>query len=172
MNPLEAIQAIAVDTAELPFAHTGLVEEQVIKHVHGIMVGNYRFILDTSVFCEIFESYQFCKIPRSPDGLVGMTNIRGSAIPIFNMYQLLGINDPALTKRRKRRLLAIDIAKDGFAIQIDLLPIKLRLKPTHKADIPDGIASSLRPFISSAYYTDELWLELDLFRFIDSKMVH
>ena len=61
--------------------------------------GGQRFALPTAIVQEAVTVGEIVPIPRSPDVLVGVTNLRGTLLPVFDFDSALGVQSEVLPQR-------------------------------------------------------------------------
>ena len=139
---------------------------------HGFRFGHRRLLHDLGTSFEMVELLPIFRLPNTPDWLLGLSNLRGNLIPVFDIGKYLGEVPP---NREKQMLLVIGTGNKAVGIMIDgaLSQITLgdELPVSEIKDSPDVI----KPFIKAAFrYRGEIWLEADLdsmFRELSSKIV-
>ena len=60
-------------------------------------LGNEVFALDISSVREVLQLTPITKIPRTPDFMCGVINLRGHAVPVINMRQKFGMDQTETT---------------------------------------------------------------------------
>ncbi|NWH05167.1 chemotaxis protein CheW [Desulfobacter latus] len=81
---------------------------------------------------EINRLSDITHVPRAPEFIDGMTNLRGNVIPVINIRKLFGLEDLAVDDRT--RVIIVDINGNRTGIRVDQVNEVLRL---NKADIDD-----------------------------------
>lgn len=85
-----------ISIGELPLLHADSVPEQPksadVLRVCLIELGQERFAIDLRQVCEVFEPESITPVPGMPDALVGVTNLRGSIIPLADLRRGLGVS--------------------------------------------------------------------------------
>lgn len=61
--------------------------------------GGQRFALPTAIVQEAVTVGEIVPIPRSPDVLVGVTNLRGTILPVFDFDSALGVQSDLIPQR-------------------------------------------------------------------------
>ncbi len=83
-------------------------------------VGEYRFLTPAGLYAEMLEKPVIAPLPNSPSCLLGISNIRGNLVPIYQIHSLLqqAFFTPA-------RALLMGSMGDAAAIIIDQKPESL-----------------------------------------------
>lgn len=144
--------------------------EEPLFHFHGFKVGNVGFVIDSSHFCEIIEEYHQCRIPHMPYWLVGVTNIRGSIIPIIQIHRFLGFHFNETATNKKPRIMVIDAAKNGFACVIESLPQKIAFTKEQAVDQSSAIPEIILPFLQHIFFQERLWLQVNFRMLIQNRL--
>jgi len=101
------------------------------------------------------------RLPNAPHWFLGMANLDGALIPVFDLAGVLGADDddaPARTDA-KPMLLVLALGDDAAGIVIDGLPQRLRLAAADRIDAPAPAA--LAGCIGASWWTaGHAWLDL------------
>lgn len=81
---------------------------RVANEFIGVDIGNVR---------EVAEGHQPVPVPKTPDFLIGMVNIRGEVIPVISLHRRLGLADQEVANK----LLIIEDGGRLAAIVVDEL---------------------------------------------------
>lgn len=123
----------------------------------GFRIGGLRLLIEQDSTSEIVEQGAIHSIPTTPPWLVGLMNLRGNLVPVFDLHRLLEISADS---RKKRMVLMLDKDEDAVAILIEGFPEALtearllqRLPPLPK---------TLENHIKGAYAKEnKVWLEFE-----------
>lgn len=74
------------------------VQEKKEDARYGFRIGELRFLLRPLEKVEVIEPVPTCPIPNTPRWFVGMINLRGNLLPVFDIKQLLGADNPEPAK--------------------------------------------------------------------------
>ena len=131
-------------------------EEQVS---YGFRVGDIGLLISTSTTSEVFEPLPISALPDTADWFVGLCNLRGNIVPVYEIETLFHTQK---SSDDKRKLLVLGKNDSALGILISGLPQALRLNDTHiMAELPP-IPERLADYIPRAYVKDErVWLEFD-----------
>ncbi|MCP4409638.1 MAG: hypothetical protein GY807_18185, partial [Gammaproteobacteria bacterium] len=136
------------------------VEEQVS---YGFRVGDIGLLISTSTTSEVFEPLPISALPGTTDWFVGLCNLRGNIIPVYEIETLFHTQK---TSDDERKLLVLGKNDSALGILITGLPQALRFNDTHiMAELPP-IPERLTEYVPRAYVKDErVWFEFDHDRF-------
>jgi len=153
-NPPEVIE---VDT--LP--------SQVAPTRFGFRAGNIGLLVEQNTVSEVLEKLPVYPIPNTPLWLLGVMNVRGNLVPVFDLHQLLQTG--ASTSKNPTGLM-LGKGEDALIILIDGLPQALNLSRRLKQLPP--MPKVLKGHIHTAYTKDgSIWLDFDhrgLFRVLSA----
>lgn len=139
-------------------ATTGIAPIERQRARYGFQVGGIGLLIGQDTVSEVVEQTAVYPLPNTPSWLVGLVNLRGNLVPVFDVKQFLELEDG--NNQDKRRLLILDRGEKAVAVLIDGLPqpavtrhILSRLPP---------LPAALRIHVAKAYAQDDLiWLEFD-----------
>jgi chemotaxis signal transduction protein len=88
---------------------------------------------------------------------MGVMNLRGNLLPVFNLHQLLDVGERG---RNKQTVLVLDQGSDMVGVAIDGLPESVTPNRTLRSLPP--LHEALQEHVSAAYTTDDtIWLDFD-----------
>lgn len=109
MSQEAAFQAL-VELAELSRSHAKALPAQVNASPRWSGIGfsllNHRFVVSLGQIAEMLEIPPSTKLPGVQPWVVGLANVRGRLLPLFDMAQFLG--GQASAQRKQHRVLVID----------------------------------------------------------------
>lgn len=159
---LTHLQDSAFD-AELLDANTKLMDESPPEPFLGFVIGNYSFIVSAKCFCEVVVDTPIAALPNAPDALVGLSNIRGVLVPVYQLHSSLESKLP-----KKNTIFCIGKGDSAIGVLIDGLPTSFSLSAHQRvataahAKNKNNKFAFLQNFIEASYssnYTE--WLLLD-----------
>jgi chemotaxis signal transduction protein len=96
-------------------------------------------------------------LPNTPPWFLGLINVRGSTVPVFDLHRLFGFGDE---HSKERRMLMLDRGDPAVAMPIDGFPITV--ETTKKMSRLPPLPEILRHHIRDGYVKDGLfWLEFE-----------
>lgn len=114
-----------------------------------------NLLLAASVPTELIRGSKVCPIPNRPVWFLGMINLRGNLVPVFDLVQ--SCLDIAKSSGSKN-LLAIGVDEQAFAIPIDNEPRLLSLQKIES--LPLLIPPEFQQFSGAAYLSEgTYWYE-------------
>lgn len=125
---------------------------------YGYRVGAWTLLIGERVASEIVRAERIVAIPRTPRWLLGMTNLRGRPVPVFDLRAALG--EATGEGARGRFVLVLDKGERAVGIEVDDTPSALRSLVRAPA-IPPLPARLARCVAGAWAERDELWLEFD-----------
>lgn len=124
----------------------------------GVRIGSLRLMMGYADGSELTELPATYRLPHAPDWLLGMANLHGRLVPVFDLARHFGFERPVPAKPM---LLVLGHGADATGILIDGLPERLRFDASQAADpaaVPDTFAAVVR---RSVQIGDTRWLDLD-----------
>lgn len=136
----------------------------------GAMIG----YLDGSELTEMPELYY---LPNAPTWFLGMTNLHGNTVPVFDLVAYLDLQPRSKTVEKgtgRRMLLVLGHGADTVGIVIEDLPRRLSWLPDQEMN-GDTAPLALQPHVRAAVLIDgALWFDLDcesLFNALEKSMI-
>jgi len=124
----------------------------------GFRIGQLHLMVGYADASELTELPAVYRLPHAPEWLLGMANLHGMLVPVFDLARHFGI---ACDAPAKPMLLVLAHGGDAAGIVIDGLPERLRWdtgQATDPATVPDALAAVVqRPVLVD----DMLWFDLD-----------
>lgn len=136
--------------------------EELRNMRYGFTVGTQNFLIDSKTICEVVQSAQIYRIPNTHTWVLGVINLRGNLVPVFDLMRRL---DETVTRAEDQRLLIFDQGEHAIGIYIDGLPQALKIDPEdaeQRTSIPDHLPASIREHVIAAYLVNtDTWLEVN-----------
>ncbi|HRD49402.1 MAG: chemotaxis protein CheW [Candidatus Competibacter sp.] len=132
---------------------------------YGFRIGGVGLLIGQDTSSEVLERAPVYPLPKAPAWLLGLVNLRGNLVPVFNVKPLLELEDGDAPD--KSRLLILGGGDKAVGILIDGLP---QLAATSNA-LPrlPPLPVALRPYVTKAYMRDNtVWLEFDHYGFFEA----
>jgi twitching motility protein PilI len=124
----------------------------------GFRIGAMRLATPFALASELTEMPTIYPLPRSPHDLLGLVNLHGRIVPLFDLAATFGT---AHLPREKRMLLVIGHGVDAAAIVIDGLPKRLAFAPEANV-VPPALPAGLDGAVIAAWSSPEgPWYEID-----------
>lgn len=129
---------------------------------YGFRIQNYCFLIEHKTICEVVRQEQIYEVPNTAAWVLGIINLRGNLVPVFDLMKRL---DEFSTRHTDARLLVFDRGELAVAIYIDGLPVGLEIDPQDNSQmttIPQELPAVLRAHVGAAYRVGgNTWMELD-----------
>lgn len=146
--------------------HT-LVQEKLIRRL-GFYIGNIGLLIGENVISELTELSMVCPIPNTASWLVGLINLRGNLIPVFDLYILLNIQRDT-NKRKKTMLLIMGQGDAAGALVLEDLPVHVTFVESDKLDSLPPLPDALKAFAVTGFEKNgEIWFNFDHIGFFQS----
>jgi twitching motility protein PilI len=138
-------------------------ERAVVRY--GYRIADIGLLVGERIGCEVISLPTLARIPTLPAWLLGLANLRGGLVPMFDLRALLEL--PAIAAGADRFGLIFDRGEQAVGILVAEYPQPLeRLEPLPH---PPPLPAAAREFVATAYRQGEsLWLEFDHRRFFES----
>lgn len=150
-------------TFDLPDEQTPSYEENsaedVERSLHAFTVGNMGFLLPAETISELFDNLAYCRLPNTPPALVGMVNVRGDIIPVFDLYELFGI---AAERDVQWRFLVIGTGEEAVGVRIGSLPFRIMLSAQNRLKALPPLPETLRPYVRACYQLNGVWIDWNI----------
>lgn len=147
--------------------YEGLVDtrekEELLRNLrYGFRIGNFCILTNRKTLCEVVQHLKIYKLPNTVNWVLGMINLRGNLVPVFDLKARLGEHSDATDDVQ---ILVIEQGDHAAAIQLDGLPQALEIDSENleqQAPIPDNIPDVLKTHVQNAFRADgQIWLEID-----------
>jgi twitching motility protein PilI len=132
---------------------------------YGYRVADIGLLVGQRVGCEVVSLPTITRVPTTPTWFLGVANLRGGLVPIFDLRTLLEL--PTGPASEDRFGLIFDRGEQAVGIPVAEYPRPLeRLEPLPR---PPPLPAAAREFVALAHRQGEaLWLEFDHRRFFES----
>jgi twitching motility protein PilI len=125
---------------------------------YGFRIGSIGLLIGQDTSSEVLEQTSIYPLPNAPVWLLGLVNLRGNLVSVFDVKPLLELDAGAA--QDKRRLLILGRGDKAVGIMIDGLP-QLAATSNSLSRLPP-LPVALRSYIAKAYVQDKaVWLEFD-----------
>lgn len=124
---------------------------------YGFLMSNLGFLIELDTVSEVVERPTVYPIPQTPSWLMGLLNLRGNLVPVFNFRLSLNLGGIAA---EKQHLLLLDEGSDAVGFFVESLPQPVT--PDHRLPNPPPLPEALREYVGAVYSSDDtVWLEFD-----------
>ncbi len=140
-------------------------QESVIRRL-GFRIGEIGLLIAPNTFSELTDPLPICPVPNTTAWLLGLVNLRGNLLPVFDMSALLSMEKD---EDKKPILLILGQGEAAAGILIDELPVHQVLTKDDKLNSLPALPSTIRPFVPSGYEKNgEIWFNFDHEGFFES----
>jgi twitching motility protein PilI len=131
---------------------------------YGFQIGGIGLLIGQDTSSEVLERVPVYPLPKAPTWLMGLVNLRGNLIPVFDVKLILELESGDAQDQDQRRLLILGGSDKAVGILIDGLP-QLAATQNVLSRLPP-LPVALRPYVTKAYARDNaVWLEFDHYGF-------
>ncbi len=117
-------------------AEKSLVEEQLVT----FFIGEEEYGVKIMQVQEINRLEEITSVPKAPEFIDGVTNLRGNVIPVMNIRKLFGREERK--KDDRTRIVIVDIAGKKTGLRVDRVNEVLRIPKSDIDDTPPIVAGS------------------------------
>jgi len=131
-------------------------------------LGNEEFGVDILMVQEINRMLDITKVPKSPEFVEGVINLRGRVIPVINLRKRFSLSDKE--KDKQTRIVVVNIENNILGLIVDAVSEVLRL-PADTIEPPPPMVSGVEAeYIQGVgKLDDKLLILLDLNRLLTNK---
>lgn len=101
-------------------------------------LGNEEFSLDILRVQEIIRHMDLTRVPRTPEFVDGVINLRGRVIPVLDLRKRFGL--PAGERTNDTRIIVVDVDDRTVGLKVDAVSEVLRL-PSDTVEPPPAIVT-------------------------------
>lgn len=136
-----------------------------VQNRQGFSIGEVGLMIHFEEGSELTEIPPLYHIPNSPHWLLGVVNLHGRLIPVFDLLRFLNLE---LESDRKRMLLVLGHDADAAGFIIDGLPQRLRWSNEEQSEA-DLAPKKLEPHVRATCLVDgKVWFDLDSASLLDA----
>jgi purine-binding chemotaxis protein CheW len=121
-------------------------------------IGGMRLLAPFAAASELVEMPNVYPLPRMPANLLGLVNLHGRIVPLFDLAALF---ETQHLPREKRMVLVIGHGNDAAGIVIDGLPRRLVFRPEHQIVTPALPAAAADAALATYVQGPDAWFEFD-----------
>ncbi len=135
---------------------------------YGFQVGQLNFLIKTGSGSEVVQHAAIFSLPGSPSHLLGLINLRGNLVPVFDLCTALGLPK---NPQSNNIVLVLDKGEQAVGIVIDEFPQPL-LALRQVSRMPT-LPANLQEHVSLAYFKDSrIWLDFNHQAFFELLSAH
>ncbi len=131
------------------------------KQLVVLNLGSEAFGVDIARVREIIRMLNVTKVPRTPDFVEGVINLRGKVIPVVNLRSRFGL--PLEEQTRENRIVVVDIGGQDIGIIVDSVNEVLRISTEVVEPLSEVMVTAASDYLMGiAKLKDRLIILLDL----------
>jgi twitching motility protein PilI len=164
LSPILWLPPMPAELAALvaPQATTEESPDAIVRQAY--RVGKHRLLAPFATASELVEMPNVYPLPRAPRNLLGLVNLHGRIVPLFDLANLLETQHPP---REKRMVLVIGHGNDAAGIVIDGLPRRMVFLPDAEI-VPPALPAAVAGAVIGAYaFGKDTWFEFDYAQLLD-----
>ncbi len=125
---------------------------------YGVTIGGHRLLLGAHSAVRVLEPPEASRLPNTPAWFLGLSNVRGTLIPVHDLAALLGVE----SDDRARMLLVLGEGDVAAGFLIDASPRHLMLASEAPGGAPVALPPPLAAHAGDGYdIAGDTWTELD-----------
>jgi chemotaxis signal transduction protein len=131
----------------------------------GFHIGDLGFLIAQQTTSELTDLLPVCPIPFTAAWLLGLINLRGNLVPVFDLHKLLQLEKRAV---KKQMLLILGESNSAGAIVIDDLPIPLTFTDSEELTSLPPLPAIIKAYATTGYEKKDdddkkgqLWFNFD-----------
>jgi purine-binding chemotaxis protein CheW len=125
-------------------AATGAARPDPIVELCAFRVGDEEYVIDIRRIREIVQPLPVTQVPRAPEWMEGVANLRGEVVPVLDVRRRLGLVPRPPTRRTK--FLVVHVAGRVIALVVDGVSEVVRI-PRSAIGPPPAGSADLRLFV-------------------------
>ena len=130
---------------------------------HAVLVGNIGLLLPIDEISELIEQVTVCRLPNTSTWFSGITSVRGSMIPLFDLHELFDIDYGQL----KRRMIVVGENETAVAFWVDDFPQIVALDTEDIMTSTPPIPSLIKDHSHQYYLKDgQIWVDWNIETFV------
>jgi purine-binding chemotaxis protein CheW len=122
-----------------PTTGTGTMRAAIVS------LGGEQFTIDLQNVREVFVVESITPVPGMPAGLVGVTNLRGSVVPLLDLRQMIGL----AAENALRYAVVVKHGNWQVGVLVDTVPEIRTLSKDQFLPAPVGTGDGGNPFVST-----------------------
>jgi purine-binding chemotaxis protein CheW len=151
--------ALLAAYASAAAGHAAAGDNDQIQQREAFLLGPLGLMIrykDGSELADLPTSY---RLPNAPDWFIGIANLHGLLVPVFDLANYLGVER---TRGAKPMLLVLGHGADAAGVVIDGLPLRVRIKAADRAD-GAPVPAALEGCVTDTYWAAQrTWLDLQV----------
>ncbi len=135
---------------------------------YGFQVGHLHFLIKASSGSEVVQHAAIFSLPGSPSHLLGLLNLRGNLVPVFDLRIALALEHQP---QSSNLVLILDKGEQAVGIVIDGFPQPLQA--LRQVSRMPSLPANLQEHVSAAFFKDTgIWLDFNHESFFENISRH
>jgi twitching motility protein PilI len=127
-------------------------------------IGHMRLLAPFAIASELTEMPSVFPLPRMPANLLGLVNLHGRIVPLFDLAPLF---ETQHLPREKRMLLVMGHGDAAAGIVIDGLPRRMVFQPENEITPPALSAAAAGAVVATYTLGQDAWFEFNYAQLLD-----
>jgi twitching motility protein PilI len=127
-------------------------------------IGHMRLLAPFAASSELVEMPDIYPLPRMPANLLGLVNLHGRILPLFDLAALF---ETEHLPREKRMVLVFGHGNDAASVVIDGLPRRMVFKPESRILPPALPAAAAGAVVGTYVQGTDAWYEFNYVQLLD-----
>ena len=116
------------------------IDSKEILQLVTFRLGKEEYSLDILKVQEIIRHMELTRVPKAPDFVDGVINLRGKVIPVIDLRKRFGL--PVDEKTNETRIIVVDVATRTVGLKVDAVSEVLRL-PSDTVEPPPAMVTGV-----------------------------
>jgi len=113
-------------------------------------LGQLAFFLPDDELSEVLENVEYAYIPKMPENVLGLCNVRGNLVPVFDMHGFLDVK----RTHKQKNLLCIGAGDDMVGVLLDQMPFRVKSSECKALTSTPLLPPAVQPYVSQVYMND------------------
>ena len=143
------MNAVATINKSLPATNGGVTEDEQLRQYLTFMLGGEVFAIGILSIKEIIEYGQLTEVPRMPEFIRGVINLRGAVVPVIDLGSRFGKQASAVSRRTCIVIIEVIFGEEQHVVgvMVDAVNEVLDISPSEIEPAPSFGAKIRADFI-------------------------
>jgi len=114
---------------------------------YAFKLGQIAFFFPQDILSEVIEEVEYTHLPLMPNTVLGLSNVRGNLVPVFDMHGFLGVKRSG----KQKNLLCIGEGDDMVGVLLDDMPFRLKRSECKALSSAPVLPDSIQPYINQLF---------------------
>ena len=153
---------LPAELAALAAPAAGENPDEIVRQA--FRIGHMRLLAPFATASELVEMPNVYPLPRMPENLLGLVNLHGRIVPLFDLAALFETEHLA---RERRMVLVIGHGNEAAGIVIDGLPRRMAFMPESQIVPPALNQAAATAVIATYTQGPDAWFEFDYAKLLE-----